>query len=197
VVADGALRGGIALELPRVRARLVTKDGQVIDTTTDVWQVRTSPDGGSLLRFDWQAFGSSAGQAALDERSVKILQLFVAWKLATKKAHTIRNVLGAVRRLQRWYPRFARQIDNAPHALRWAELDEAALDAFLAHGLTTTERGNDFSRLRDLYRWGAFGLELPDFDPRLVVALETRRAPGNVKGAAVRGHHPTDGPLSA
>jgi len=71
----------------------VTKDGQVIDTTSDVWVVRTSPDGGSLLRFNWNAFGSVDSQAGLDERSIKILQLFVGWKLATKKAHTIRNLL--------------------------------------------------------------------------------------------------------
>lgn len=185
-------------ELPRVRPRLVTKDGQVIDTTSDVWMARTSPDGGSVLRLKWKPFASTDGQAALDERSIKILQLHAAWKLAAKKAHTVNNALEAVRRLQRWYPHFALQAARDPHQLSWAVLDEAALDAFLAHGLMTTPgRGNDFSRLRDLYRWGAFGLELPDFDPKLAVALDTRRAPGNVKGAAVRGHHPTDGPLSA
>ena len=187
---------GRAAELPRLRPRLVTKDGQVIDTTSDVWVIRASPDGGSLLRLNWSLFGSSADQAALDEHSIKILQLFVASKLATSKAWTIVNILSSVRRLQRWYPCFASQVGREPNWVSWAVLDEAALDAYLAHGLTTAERGNDFSRLRDLYRWGAFGLELPDFDPQLAVALEARRAPGNVKGAAVRGHHPTDGPLS-
>ena len=184
-------------ELPSVRARIVTKDGQIVDTTTDVWVLRTSPDGGSVLRFDWRAFRQTNGQAALDERSTKILQLFAAWKLATKKAHTTRNTLSAVRRLQHWYPHFAVQVGRDVTQVSWAVLDDSVMDAFLAHGLTTAERGNDFSRLRDLYRWGAFGLELPDFDPRLAVALEARRAPGNVKGASVRGHHPTDGPLSS
>ncbi len=67
-----------AAEPPRERPRLVSKDGQIVDTTTDVWVLRTSPDGGSILRFNWKAFRSAKGQAALDARSTRILQLFAA-----------------------------------------------------------------------------------------------------------------------
>src|SRR5712691_4825409 len=52
------------------------------------WVARTSPDGGSVLRLKWKPFASTDGQAALDARSIKILQLHAAWKLAARKAHT-------------------------------------------------------------------------------------------------------------
>jgi hypothetical protein len=73
----------------------------------------------------------------------------------------------------------------------------AVLRLFLEHGMNTGEKGNDFSRLRDFYEWGAFVGEYPEFDRQLALALKETRAQGNIKGEAVRFRHPTKGPLEA
>ena len=183
--------------LPGLRSVVLTMDRQRIATAGDVWEVRTSPDGGALLRWNWQQFWRGAGQASLDERSVEILQLYAAHKLTINKARTVDGALAAVKRLLRWYPSYALRTGRDRSILTWSSVDEGLLEAFLVHGMQTADRGNDFSRLRDLYRWGAFGLCLPDFDAQLAVACEAMRAPGNVKGVAVRNQDPLAGPLDA
>lgn len=184
--------------LPSLRSPILTKDRQLVPTTGDVWFVHTSPDGGDRLSFDWTAYRASKnGRAVLDERSVHILRLYAAYKLATCKSSTLKNTCSAILRLLRWYPAYASRAGRDPAILTWRTIDGPLMDAVLVHGLSGSERGNDFSRLRDLYVWGAFGSQLSDFDPQLAVALEAVRAPGNVKGAHVRGHDPEHGPLDA
>jgi hypothetical protein len=156
---------------------VVTMDRQRVATAGDVWEVRTSPDGGALLRWNWQQFWRGAGQACLDERSVAILRLYAAHKLTINKARTVDGALAAVKRLLRWYPAYALRTGRDRSILTWSTVDESLLEAFLAHGMKTADRGNDFSRLRDLYRWGAFGLCLPDFDAQLAVACAARARP--------------------
>ena len=73
--------------------------------------------------------------------------------------------------------------------------DRGDVPCFLEDGLSTASKGNDFARLREMYFWGAFGVQLPEFDPDLALALKTIRAQGNVKGAAVRFRDPLKGPL--
>jgi len=48
-----------------------------------------------------------------------------------------------------------------------------------------------------MYFWEAFGVQLPEFDRDLALALKTIRAQGNVKGAAVRFRDPLKGPLDS
>jgi integrase len=184
--------------LPSLRSHILTKDRQLVPTTGDVWFVHTSPDGGDRLSFNWTAYRTAKdGCAVLDERSEHILRLYAAYKLATCKSSTLKNTCSAMLRLLRWYPQYAMRVGRDPATLTWRTIDGPLMEAMLVHGLSGSERGNDFSRLRDLYVWGAFGSQLPDFDPELAVALEAVRAPGNIKGAAVRGHDPEHGPLDA
>src|SRR6266849_7960743 len=183
--------------LPRVRSVVLTKDRQRVATAGDVWEVRTSPDGGALLRWNWQLFRRGTGQACLDERAVEILRLYAAHKLTTSKASTVNNTLGTVMRLLHWYPAYAVRTGRDPTLLTWSSIDEGLLEAFLAYGLRTPARGNYLSRARDVYRWGAFGLCLPDFDVHVAVACEAMRTPGNVRGAAVRNQNPVTGPRDA
>jgi hypothetical protein len=183
--------------LPGLPSVVLSKDRQRVATAGAIWEARTSPDGGALLRWNWQQYCRHTGQASLDERSVDILRLYAAHKLTTSKAGTVGGTLGAVMRLLRWYPMYAKRTGRDPSSLSWASVDESLLEAFLVHSMRTSQRGNDLSRLRDVYRRGAFGLCLPDFDVRLAVACEAMRAPGNVLGAAVRNQDPLAGPLDA
>jgi integrase len=177
--------------LPALRTHVLTFDRQLVDTTEAVWRVRVSQDGGRLQRLRWASLEQAATPVGITPRSVAIAQRYCAWKLTTSKASTVANAFAAIARLLRWYA----ERSSGPGPFDWAVLEESLLRAFLAHGLTTGEKGNDFSRLRDLYLWGAFGLQLPDFDPQLALLLRQIRAPGNLKGAAVRHHDPRTGPL--
>jgi hypothetical protein len=55
-------------------------------------------------------------------------------------------------------------------------VSEEVFRAFLEHGLSTPSKGNDFARLREMYFWGIFGVQLPEFDPDLALVLKTIRA---------------------
>jgi hypothetical protein len=77
----------------------------------------------------------------------------------------------------------------------WGSLDHMIFRLFLEHGMCAGEKGNDFSRLRDFYAWGAVIGQYPEFDPQLALSIKQMRAKGNVKGAAVRFRHPTKDPL--
>jgi integrase len=79
----------------------------------------------------------------------------------------------------------------------WSLVTEDVCRAFLEHGLTTSSKGNDFARLREMYAWAAFGAQLPEFNPDLAIALKAIHAQGNVKGAAVRFRDPLKGPFDS
>jgi integrase len=69
--------------------------------------------------------------------------------------------------------------------------------AFLAHSLSrTSEKGNDFSRLRAFYEWGV-ARQYSDFNLALLQRLQSIKAPGNSKGHSVRFRDQVKGPLSA
>lgn len=83
---------------------------------------------------------------------------------------------------------------DAP-TFEWSLLTHSDFRVFLAHGMKTGNKGNDFARLRDFYKWGAFIGEFPDFDRNLAMGITNIRAKGNEKGKAVLSRDPLDGPL--
>ena len=185
--------------LPALHPQVITKDRQVVDTAGDVWRFRASDDGGRLLFIDWPSLVSTAAPLRLSERAVQILKLYLAYRLTFSKGMTVWNDAVMFRRFFRWYvanPVFSRMTGQAG-AFAWSQVSEEVFRAFLEHGLSTASKGNDFARLREMYFWGTFGVQLPEFDPDLALVLKTIRAPGNVKGAAVRFRDPLKGPLDA
>jgi integrase len=184
--------------LPAVRAQVITKDRQIVDTTGEVWSFRASADGGWLLKIDWHLILPAASQLSLSDRSVHILKIYLAYRLTFSKGMTVRNDFVMLRRFFLWYA--ARLHSAGAHRYEpfdWSQVTEEMFRAFLEHGLSTASRGNDFARLREMYFWGAFGVQLPEFDRDLALALKTIRAQGNVKGAAVRFRDPLKGPLDS
>lgn len=185
--------------LPTVRARVITKDRQIVDTTGTVWSFRASDDGGRLLSIDWTAVISAASPLSLSERSAHILKAYLAYRLTFSKGMTVWNDFVMFRRFFRWYaarPHSTAAMNRAA-PFDWSLVTEEVLRAFLEYGLSTASKGNDFARMREMYFWGAFGVQLAEFDPDLALALKTVRAQGNVKGAAVRFRDPLKGPLDS
>ncbi len=179
--------------VPAVRPQVITKDRQIVDTTGDVWRFRASDDGGRLLHINWPVIAAASAPMLLAERAMQIIKLYIAHRLTFSKGMTVWNDSVMFRRFLRWYVAAMRV--GRPAAFDWQLVTEDVFRAFLEHGLKTASKGNDFARLREMYTWGAFGAQLPEFDPDLALALKAIRAQGNIKGAAVRFRDPLKGPL--
>jgi integrase len=179
-------------DLPPLPATVVTKDRQIVDTSNDIWRFRVSNDGGKIVVIDWSSLDR---HVHLGPRACQLCKLYIARKLQFSKGHTIRSDFGMFQRVLRWMA--ANSCLEKGRAFGWDLLDHQLFRLYLEHGMSTGEKGNDFARLRDFYAWGAFVGQFPEFDRQLALSIKEIRARGNVKGAAVRFHHPTKGPLDA
>ncbi|MGA1981113.1 MAG: tyrosine-type recombinase/integrase [Acidobacteriaceae bacterium] len=179
-------------DLPPLPPTVVTKDRQIVDTSNDIWRFRVSNDGGKVVAIDWSSLDR---RVHLGPRSCQLCKLYIARKLQFSKGHTIRSDFGMFHRVLRWMA--ANNYLEKGRAFGWGVLDHQLFRLYLEHGMSTGEKGNDFARLRDFYAWGAFVGQFPEFDRQLALSIKEIRARGNVKGAAVRFHHPTKGPLDA
>ncbi|MEX2571762.1 MAG: hypothetical protein WD737_10735 [Gemmatimonadota bacterium] len=175
-----------------------TRHGLKVDLRDEVWYVPTSPDGGAIMQVNFNALRWEEGRVLLraSERAIHILKLYLAAHLASKAASTLENDRKAVRYMIRY---FADNPEALPcdkgQAFQFEALSESAMRAFLAHCLTTPNQGNDFSRIRTIYRW-CTRVGLPGFSASLDLALRSIRSPGNSKGDSVRARDPLKGPLS-
>ena len=160
-------------------AAAFTADGQMLVPSEDVWRLRKREDGGGQLVMDWTLVTN------FSPRMLHLSKLIVAGRLANYASMTSRNDYYMLRRLGVWHGR---------PGLEWTSITFAMGEAWLAHCVENTgEGGNDFARLRDVYRYGAQVLQHEDFSTTTLLQLETTRAPGNEKGNAVRAGDPDEG----
>ena len=75
------------------------------------------------------------------------VKLYLADRLTRKKTRTVANDFGMFLRFRKM-ARFA-----AADLFDWRHLTEGLARGFLAHGMNTADKGNDFSRLRTFYEW--------------------------------------------
>jgi hypothetical protein len=128
--------------------------------------------------------------ATLSGRARHFAKLFLADKISRKEARTIENDFRMFLRFQDWL------ISVRQSSFNWSDLTEGLSRAFLAHGVEhTSDKSNDFSRLRTFYRWGT-ERQHADFDPRLLRILQSITAVGNAKGHNVRFRDSIKGPFS-
>lgn len=167
----------------------------MLDLTTNVWRVRASHNGGKLLVIDWSLLDRDIRPRALSQKARHFCKLYLHRRLTFSKGHTIRNDFEMFRR----FVRFMGPHDYKPGVpiFEWSHLTHSDFRAFLAHGMKTGNKGNDFARLRDFYKWGAFIAEFSDFDRNLALGITNIHAKGNEKGKAVLSRDPLDGPLDS
>jgi integrase len=171
-------------------------DGQDVDTTGRVWKVRSSSDGGGVIRINLDLLSSSDRQSALSRRACHLVSLYIFDRIARRKSHTVENDLGSICRFDRWLSTTQIVKSVKTESFQWSDFGETIARAFLDHGVrNTASKGNDFSRLRAFYRWGV-AHQYRDFNLQTLLVLQSIRAIGNPKGHHVRFHHPTMGPLS-
>ena len=167
---------------PQVRSL----DGQTVDTSGASWAFRSSIDGGQLLVLGWAALDNPVILSDTARRSVK---LYLADRLTRKKTRTVANDFGMFLRFQRWLTSQRQTLFD------WRHLTEGLARGFLAHGMNTADKGNDFSRLRTFYEW-CVARSMDGFDTSFLGMLQTITAVGNSKGHHVRFRDPVRGPFS-
>jgi hypothetical protein len=119
----------------------------------------------------------------------QVLPLLFGDRLTRKKPRTVANDFGMFQRFGKWLG-LQRQ-----RSFDWMRLTEGLARGFLAHGMTTADKGNDFSRLRTFYEWSvAHGIG--GFDPSFLRRLQAITAVGNAKGHHVRFRDAVRGPFS-
>ena len=175
-------------DLPPLPTTVLSFDGQLVDTSQEVWRFRSSTDGGKAITLHWIRQDEPS---ILSPRARHLLKLYFADRIARKKARTIENDFRMFLRLQEWL----RSRIHPP--AEWANLTEGLVRAFLQHGVErTADKGNDFSRLRTFYRWGV-ARQYRDFDPAFLDILRSITAVGNAKGHSVRFRDVVRGPFSS
>ncbi len=171
----------VAADLPPMPDEAGTKDGQRFDPSEDVWRLRKKAEGGGVLKLDWTKLEN------LSPRMVHLAKVIIASRASSYAAASLYNEFHTLKSLGKW---------TTLRPLEWSDISLDLGRAWLVHGETTPNMGNDFARLRALYEYGATVLQHTDFDPAIYLALSSLRAKGNAKGAAVRAADPEKGHLT-
>ena len=179
------------VSLPAIPSIVISMDGQKIDTGADQWRIRKSADGGGIALINLVSLESIPGAPRLSERTKQLIKLYLADRIARRKAPTVLNDFGMFRRFFKWLA-----VHTDLRSFDWSDLSETIgrsfLDYSVKHG---ADKGNSFSRLRTFYEWGVARQHL-DFDRQTLLILQSMIAVGNSKGHHVRFRHETKGPLS-
>ena len=174
-------------DLPPIPRYVTTPGGQRVDTTRDTWTLRQHRDGGQLLSVPGQTpFGNPSSL-----RTEHLARLFLVKLLVEKKPKTVQNFSQCLRRFGTYW-----EATRPGAPVDWGAVTLQDLYGFLQYGLATSEKGNDFSRIRAFYSWAAHVLEAPEFDKGLALKLKSITAIGNKKGEAVASWDPVKGPLT-
>lgn len=161
-------------------------DGQTVNTSGDSWAFQSSVDGGQLLVLSWAALKEPPVFAV---GAIHCVKLYLADRLTRKKPRTVANDFGMFQRFGRW---LASQHEKS---FDWRHLTEGLARGFLAHGMNTADKGNDFSRLRTFYEWSV-AHDVGGFDASFLRRLQAVTAVGNAKGHHVRFRDAVRGPFS-
>lgn len=173
--------------VPDPPTEVLTPDNQTVDTSSFVWEVKLRAESQTLIILNIHNIDPE--QDTISDRCLMQIRLYLAERLAQRKASTVRLDLEAFRQFVKWWK------EVRGNQLNWAVVEEEDFRGFLQHCLSTLSAGNDFSRIRSFYSWGAHKKSFPDFSKDLALGLKTIRSPGNVKGRAVRTLDPREGPL--
>lgn len=178
-------------DLPPLPSEVRSMDGQLIETGSNLWRMRTSGDGGDSITINWERLRTAQEGCAFSARAAHLVRLYLADRLRRKKSSTIHNDFSTFLYFEDWL-----RSDANVRRFGWSDLTEGLARSFLAHGLKhTAEKGNRFSRVRTFYEWGV-ARQHPDFSGDMLRILKTITAVGNAKGHHVRFRHPIRGPFS-
>lgn len=118
-------------DLPPLPSRVISLDGQLVDTSAACWRFRSSSDGGKVILIPWERLDEPA---ILSDRARYLAKLFLADKTSRKKARTIENDFRMFRRFQDCFVARRPRIDmhenrGFPAPGEWMRIEEIAPDS--------------------------------------------------------------------
>ncbi len=186
-------------DLSPLPARVVTADGQVIETASSVWRARTSPDGGKYHCINWTlALEQGSQRNILTNRAWYLVRLYLAERLSKRNIGTVVADYNAFLAFSRWLAKQATLecLAEPEKGFGWSDYGESLARAFLDHGVNhTASKGHHFWALRYFYSWGV-AHQLPDFSLALLRILRSIKGTSNLEGQHVRFRDVINGPFS-
>lgn len=182
-------------DLPALPHQVRMKDGQLVDTASNRWQVR-SPKRGTYHTIDWDRLEGAGKRPVFSARARHLAKLYMIYSLSKRVWTTTLEHFTSLIYFDRW---LGEQFDSSPLTQKcfdWGDLDERSIRAFqIWRSKQTVRAGHALSHLRCLYGWG-IARHYPDFSPNMLSILRTVRGIATPRGQNVRFRHPLKGPLS-
>ena len=182
-------------DLPALPSLVRMKDGQLVDTASNRWQVR-SPKRGTYHTIDWDRLEGAGKCPVLSARARYLAKLYMIYSLSKRVWTTTLEHFTSLIYFDRW---LGEQFDSSPliqKCFDWGALDERDIRAFqIWRSKQTVRAGHALSHLRCLYAWG-IARHYPDFSPNMLSILRTVKGIPIPRGQNVRFRHPLKGPLS-
>ncbi len=186
-------------DLPALPARVVTKDGQEIDTTSSVWRARTSLPGGRYAQINWSFTPETGSQPSiLTQRAWYLVKLYLADRLSKRNIGTVVANHGAFQSFHRWLANqdLSAWLAEPENGFDWSDYRESLARAFLSHGVNhTAHKGHHFWELRTFYTWGV-AHHFSDFSRTTLNILQSIKTVSNLMGHHVRFRDDINGPFS-
>ena len=189
-----------ALQLPPVPLRIVSLDGQIVETSQPLWAVRSAIDGGKMFSLNWELMAQITAhkQCVFSPRAQQLMKLYIADCLVRRKATTVYVYFSGFLRFGRWLaekPEWHAAVCGQT-GFDWSNYDENLAQAVHHWGVQETASNGDYFRhLRIFYRWGV-ARQYPDFNLETMRLQDAIKAKMHSVGHHVRFRHPTKGPFS-
>lgn len=186
-------------DLPPLPLRILTRDGAVIETDTNIWQLANFSERGKKHRIDWNLLNEGIVKSFVTTRSLYLVKLYIADRISSRKFSTAKLNYYSLRYFIHW---LINHISDFPmlsstQSFSWLQMSEELARAFLEWCVQHTARkGGEFVCLRAFYRWGV-ARGYPDFQQSTLYFFQSIRAVNNAKGHNVRFRHLTKGPFSS
>lgn len=186
-------------DLPPLPAKVVTRDGQIIETTAPVWSARATLDGGKYIRINWASIlDQDSHRSILTKRAWHLVKLYLVDRLSKRKIATVCFTFHAFLAFSRWLATqdTSKWLACPENGFDWSDYGESLARAFLSHGVNhTAEKGHHFWELRAFYAWGV-AHHAPDFSSAFLRILLSIKATSNLEGQHVRFRDIISGPFS-
>ena len=138
-------------DLPALPSLVRMKDGQLVDTASNIWQVR-SPKRGTYHTIDWNRLEGPGKRPALSVRARHLAKLYMVYSLSKRVWTTNLEYFTSLIYFDRW---LGEQFDSSSLTQKcfdWGDLDERCIRAFqIWRSKQTVRAGHALSHLRILY----------------------------------------------
>lgn len=167
---------------------------EVIDTSTNVWLIRASSDGGNneCCNLNRLAMVTTECIPVLSIRAFKLFKLFLIHKLERRKASTVRGYLNSIRPFLKWLSAHDEQVS---FPFEWYSLTPELVEQYRVYLQDVLYASHaPLSCLCTFYQWG-ISQEYPDFSTDLNYAMKNGIRNRTIDNKYIRDFDPIHGPF--